>query len=389
MTHPILWSRRRALHLGLGTLASLGVSAKGCSSDSQEHPVQTIADSAADMAEIGQVPLKQRAVAKGLFYGAAGNPIVLSDAKLASTFARECGILVPENELKWQALRPAPDRFDFTQADWLLNFARSHKMLFRGHTLVWDQALPDWVKETVNRQNAKQFLVNHIQTVVKHYAGQMHSWDVVNEAISVPYSGRSDKFQESPWLEFLGTDYIELAFRAAAAADPQAMLAYNDRWVDYDTSRDNAQRATILKLLEHLKAKNTPIHALGIQAHLIGTETQFNPNKLRTFLRDVASLGLKILITELDVVDTDLPADVATRDRIVASAYDNYLSVVLDEPAVIGVLTWGLSDRYTWLSKFSPRPDKAAVRPLPFDTAMKPKLAWYAMARAFDRTRRR
>ncbi|HEY9637572.1 MAG TPA: endo-1,4-beta-xylanase, partial [Coleofasciculaceae cyanobacterium] len=72
------------------------------------------------------------------------------------------------------------------------------------------------------------------------------------------------------------------------------------------------------------------------------------------------------------------------RDRIVAKVYEDYLSVVLEEPAVIAVLTWGLSDRYTWHSQFNPRQDKAPVRPLPLDAQLTRKFAWNAIARAFD-----
>ncbi|MGA9382056.1 MAG: endo-1,4-beta-xylanase, partial [Phormidium sp.] len=110
----------------------------------------------------------------------------------------------------------------------------------------------------------------------------------------------------------------------------------------------------------------------------------FNQKKYSKFLSDVASLGLKIMITELDVEDDKLPRNIAIRDRMVAAAYQDYLSVVLEQPAVIGVLTWGLSDRYTWLSSYRPRPDKAPVRTLPLDANLQRKLAWNAIARAFD-----
>ncbi len=342
-----------------------------------------------DFQVVGQASLKKRAAAKGLIYGAAsGRDFLVSDTNLKASFVRECSILVPENELKWDTLRPAPDRFDFTQADWLAQFAQRSNMLFRGHTLVWYQQMPKWFNSVVNHQNAEKFLLKHITTVTKHYAGKMHSWDVVNEAIE-PEDGRSDALRKSPWLEFLGPDYIELAFRVAAEADPKTMLVYNENNLEYDTPAYEAKRTTVLKLLERLKARGTPIHALGIQSHLIGQETAFNPKKFRNFLSDVASLGLKILITELDVVDQQLPLDPMVRDRIVATRYEDYLSVVLDERAVIAVLTWGLSDKYTWYSRFSPRSDGAPVRPLPLDSNEKPKLAWNAMARAFDQAQKR
>ncbi len=378
-------TRRRALMLGMGTLtgvASITVSGKLRHLSNQ---LQALSSQHRDFAVTGNTPLRNRATAKGLLYGAACPYLMLSsDANLAARFAQECAILVSEWDLKWGTLRPTPDSFDFTKGDWLAEFARSHKMLFRGHTLVWHEDLPQWFYDTVNSENAQQILLEHITTVVKHYAGQIHSWDVVNEAI-VPTDNLPNGLRNTPWLQLLGPDYIEIAFRAAAEADPQAMLVYNDHRLDYDVRDDEARRNAVLKLLEHLKYRGTPIHALGIQAHLRGDETRFNRTKLQAFLHDVASLGLKILITEMDVTDQNLPTDARESDHIVAGIYEDYLSAVLEEPAVIAVLTWGLSDRYTWLSKYAPRKDKAPVRPLPLDAQLNRKLAWNAIARAFEK----
>ena len=383
-----LQSRRRFLHIGLSVLA--GASAViGKTFD--DYPNQAFGDAIKRDFKVSEhSPLKKRAAAKGLIYGAATmQNYLVSDTNFRSCFVRECGILVPENDLKWDALRPSPKKFDFTFADWLLGFTLRNGMLFRGHTLVWHMQLPQWFKEVVNRQNAEQFLQEHVATVTKRYAGQIHSWDVVNEAIE-PGDGHPDKLRKTPWLEFLGPDYIELAFRTAAAYDSQAMLVYNELGLEYDTNDGEARRTGVLKLLERLKSKGTPIHALGIQSHLIGDETRLSPKKLRKFLADVAELGLKIMITELDVVDQKLPSNSALRDRIVAARYQDYLSTVLQERAVIAVLTWGLSDKYTWHSSFNPRSDKTPVRPLPLDsTFLKRKLAWNAMARAFDQAPKR
>lgn len=353
------------------------------------NQVQALYNPKRDFKVVGQNSLKQRAALKGIIYGAAVEPeFFQSNTPFRASFIRDCGMIVPENALKWSQLRPAPDKYDFARADWLAAFARDRGMLFRGHTLVWYQAIPEWFKEVVNRQNAEKVLVEHITTVSKRYAGKMHSWDVVNEAID-PEAGRSDGLQNSPWLNLLGPDYIEIAFRATAAADPKAMLVYNETWIEYDIPKHEARRTATLKLLERLLKKGTPIHALGIQSHLMAHEKALNPKKLRAFLSDVASLGLKILITELDVIDQQLPADSVVRDRMVASVYEDYLSVVLDEKAVIAVLTWGLSDRYTWHASFLPRSDGKPVRPLPLDFDFQRKLAWNAIARAFDQARKR
>jgi endo-1,4-beta-xylanase len=392
MSKNRLMTRRNVLWLGLGTVASMGAVANS-KEMYKNQKIQSLYNPKRNFAVVGEASLKQRALDKKLIYGAAALYKDLStQTEFATSFAQECGMLVPEWEFKWSAgnalLRPGPDKFDFSATDWMANFAQTHGLLFRGHTLVWGLSLPSWFKETVNPQNAEQFLVNHIKTVVGRYAGRMHSWDVVNEAIE-PFDKRADNLRKNPWLEFLGPDYIDLAFRIAAQTDPKAMLVYNDYGLDYDNSKDEARRKGVLKLLENLKSKGTPIHALGIQAHLAGDSTEFNAKKVRNFLKEVANLGLKILITELDVVDKNLPLDVTVRDRIIAGVYEDYLSVALDEPAVIAVVTWGLSDGYTYISEFEPRADGAPVRPLPLDTNLKRKLAWNAIARSLKRTSRR
>jgi endo-1,4-beta-xylanase len=377
-------NRRQALKLGLTALAGMGGSI-AVARVTQPQPQSSNRNQDRVLVD-EDAPLRQHASAKGLIYGASARYRNLStDAAFAASFVRECDLLVPGNDLKWQILRPSPDRFDFTQADWMANFVRDRGMLFRGHTLVWHQSLPRWFRHIVNHQNAERFLIEHITTVAGHYAGRMHSWDVVNEAISLA-SERSDHLHPSPWLEFLGADYIDLAFRVAAEADPDALLVYNDNGMDHDTRGAEGKRVAILNLLEQLVDKGTPIHALGIQAHLFrqSHERRFNPEKLSRFLNDVASLGLKIMITELDVTDRYFPLEIETRDRMVAQAYEDYLSIVLEQPAVIAVITWGLSDRYTWLEKFRPREDGAPTRPLPLDHQLHRKLAWDAVARAFD-----
>ena len=133
-----------------------------------------------------------------------------------------------------------------------------------------------------------------------------------------------------------------------------------------------------------LRSKGVPVHALGIEAHLIAARDPFSAAKLSRFLQDVSSIGLKILVTELDVSDRYLPATLPLRDQMVADEYARFLAPVLDNKNVAAVLTWGLSDRYSWLKKFAPRADGQPVRPLPLDADLKPKLAWEAVARSLD-----
>ncbi|KAB8331468.1 endo-1,4-beta-xylanase [Scytonema tolypothrichoides VB-61278] len=383
---------RRSFLFGLGSLATMSAVATSKAAY-QNQQIQALDNPNRNFIISEGLSLKERAAKKGIIYGAAAHNIALSsDASYAAAIVQNCGVLVPELEFKWTAgnatLRPSPDRFDFSKADWMANFAKTHSLLLRAHTLVWHDSLPTWFDKTVNSHNAAQLLENHIQTVVKRYAGKIHSWDVVNEAIQ-PEDGRNDGLRMTSWLKVLGQNYIDLAFRLTAAADPKALLVYNDFGLDYDTPDQEARRTAVLKLLERLRTKGTPIHALGIQAHLSPGEKKFNPSKLRKFLQDVASMGLKIMITEMDVVDKKLPIDVKVRDRIIAGVYEDYLSTVLDEKAVIAVITWGLSDRYSYVNESQPRSDRAPVRPLPLDAQMQHKLAWNAIARAFDHAPKR
>lgn len=381
--------RRDLLRFGAGAIAGAGAVALGRSPQNSSQAETQLADSRSFDVE-GDRSLGARAAAKGILYGAAvRRSNLFEDTAFAARFVQECGMLVPERAMKWQALRPSLDKFDFEGADQLVDFATQHDLKLRGHTLVWHHSLPDWFAEQVTRQNAEQVLVNHIQTVAGHYAGKMQSWDVVNEAIQ-PKEEKPDGFRNSPWLQLLGQDYVELAFRVAAEADPDAMLLYNDYSLDYDTAEDETKRNAVLRLLERLKSREVPVHALGLQAHLDGQDSrQFNPAQMQRFLREVADLGLKIFVTELDVEDQRLPANIEQRDRIVAAAYEDYLTAVLAEPAVIAVLTWGLSDRYSWLSDYKPRDDGMPVRPLPLDADLQPKLAWNAIARVFDQAAQR
>jgi endo-1,4-beta-xylanase len=330
-------------------------------------------------------PLRRRAAAKGLFYGAASSKRILSsDAGFAKKFVEECTMLVPEWELKWKALRPAAADFNFDSFDWLLNFTQKNKMLFRGHNLVWHEDLPAWFESTVNKRNAEHFLLNHIKTVVSRHAGKVHSWDVVNEPVAYWDKSPDGLRTSSPWYKLLGPKDIDIAFHAAKEADPNTILVLNQNGAEQEGPGHDETRKAVLRLLERLKSSGTPINALGIEAHMGGKAGGFNKSKFRTFLSDVAGLDLKIIITELDVNDSNLPGEIAVRDRIIAGIYEDFLSVALAEKAVIGVLTWGLSDKYTWLANYAPRGDKMPVRPLPLDANFNRKPAWEAIARCFD-----
>lgn len=330
------------------------------------------------------VPLKARAAQRGLFCGSAVTQTHFThDPAFEAAVAAQCSIIVPELELKWERLRPTPDTYNFSSADWLSNYAQHHHMKFRGHALIWHEELPSWFAGYVTPQNAKALLLDHIAAVVGRYAGKVHSWDVVNEVVWPP-DKRSDGLRDSPWMRNLGPAHIEMAFRAAAQADPRALLTWNENWLEEESSLGDAKRTFLLQHLKDMLSRGVPIQAIGLESHLIGDHKNIAGPHFKEFLSRISDMGLKILVTEMDIRDFNLPNDIAPRDRAVADLYFSYLSTVLEYKAVLAVLTWGMSNKYSWTATFNPRADHAPVRPLPYDADMHPTPAWYAIARALD-----
>ncbi len=333
----------------------------------------------------GAASLAARAARTRLPYGCAVVPERLNmDMQYTRTIIEQCSILVAENAMKWAAIHPQPNAFNFAGADKLLAFAQAHNMQVRGHNLSWHQALPPWFKMTVNRENAQAILVQHIQTVAGRYAGKLHSWDVVNEAIRVR-DGRSDGLRTTPWLELIGENYIDIAFRTARQADLHALLTYNDYGIEYDSPNEERKRAAVLALLRGMRKRKTPIDAVGIQSHLhAGSQADFGRG-LKHFLHEVRKLDLQVFITEMDVDDSKLTTDAEQREVAVAAIYQKYFDLMLRDPQVTAALTWGITNRYTWLSHIHPRKDGGQSIALPFDTNYQPSKAFFAMGIAFDR----
>lgn len=336
----------------------------------------------------GPRSLRAAAASHGMLVGCAVIPAKLDgEPEYAKTVAEQANIVVPENALKWAALRPAPEQFDFRGADDIMVFALTHDQRVRGHNLCWHEALPAWFATTVNRENAAHYLTQHIATVAGRYAGKIHSWDVVNEAVDVK-SGRPDGLRTSPWLELIGPGYIELAFRAARAADGHALLTYNDYGIELDTPEQIDKRGQVLMLVRRLRARGVPIDAVGVQSHLTAGDPLPGEGLVR-FVRELGSMGLEVFITEMDVNDKNLPEAVEQRDAAVAAVYRNYLTMMLAQPNVNVALTWGITDRYTWLSGTKHgRADGRPERPLPFDYDYQPTPAFFAERAAMESRRK-
>ncbi len=316
--------------------------------------------------------LKYHAERAGRQVGVFAGAYLKFQSEWASLIAAEFSMIGDGNDLKFSdRLRPTPDTYNFAPADWTLDWAQSHGLLFRGHCLVWWNALPKWFQEYVTPENARRVMTDHITTVVKHYAGRVYSWDVVNEAIY--HDNRPDGLRRKPWLDFIGPDYIDIAFHAAAAADPKAHRVLNECYIEHDTPSEIARRASFLALVTRLKRDGVPITSVGIQSHLRGN-TPVDEAGMLTFMKKVQDLGLEIMITEFDVDDVGLPAEMI--DQVVAQKYRRYVELVGPYASLIAFQQ--LEDN----PSAPRRPDGVVSRPNLFDVKGQRKASYDAVATA-------
>ena len=309
----------------------------------------------------------------------------------AALIERECSLLVPENQLKWQWVRRGgPASFDFGAFDAILAYAEAKGFKLRGHTLFWtpDKWYPKWLAEMQFRSpaEAERLLVNHVETVCRRYRGKIYSYDVVNEAIQ-PETGAIRGTNVTRAIG--GEAFLDLMYHTAREADPGAELVYNDYMSWEWTGVDQTHAAGVLKLLEGFRKRGTPVDTLGVQSHIrllkkepVADLVRDYEGPWRQFLDRVVAMGYKLKITEFDVNDKAAPTDVAVRDSMIADYAKAYLDLMLSYPQLNDMLCWGMCDRYSWLNGFDPRSDGTRQRGTPYDVNFRPKPLREAIAAA-------
>jgi len=342
------WSRRRLLAAGLIAGASLAVRAAPARAAEAEAPTPTPETPTPIYTAAGEIrPLKDIARERGIVYGSA---IMVSQLLPQDAFTRllkrEVAAIVPENEMKWAEMIDETGAVRYSIADRLMEFAHANRLLLRGHNLLWFWRTPKSFLELPDRASALDAMLLRVRDLAGRYRGRVDSWDVVNEPVN-PLAGRPDGLRTEVFLDKIGPEYLDLAYRAAREADPKARLVLNDYDVEYDTPDMDLKRAAVLRACERMLKVGTPLDALGVEAHLSIGRHPFSAKKLRDFLAEAAKMGLEIQITELDCSDELAPDDLAARDLLVAEEYRRFLEIVLDDPAVKMLFTWGLSDRYS------------------------------------------
>jgi endo-1,4-beta-xylanase len=327
------------------------------------------------------------AAEKGIRFGASFAVHELDGSRgndYAQIYVRDARLLTSELAFKLATLRPTADKIDFQGADRLLTFAEKHAMQVRGHTLIWNDALPDWIKQA-SAADCGELLQSHIETVVTRYRDRVTYWDVVNEPIG-PWDNNPGNLRGGPFYTALGEGYIHRAFEVARRSAPNATLVLNEAQTETQDDNGAIFRDSLLSLLKRLKSQGTPIDAVGIESHL-KVMAPYDFPAFAGFLSDIADMGYAIHITELDVNDTGVGGSIAERDAKVAALYEAYLAEVLKLKAVKVVELWQLSDGTSWMkdpatvAQLDIRPD---ARPLIYDDAFRKKPAWEAVARALS-----
>lgn len=380
-------SRRQALACGLAVTAS------ACAA-----PI-------ARGSAVAEPSLKELARRSGRRFGSAvawGAPgadrASFANPAYAAILERECELLVPENELKWQWIRPSATDFDFRQFDAIADYAAANGFDLRGHTLFWapEKWYPNWLvgHDFGSRPatSAAALLTEHVRTVARRYGTRIYSYDVVNEAVQ-PETGAIRDTVVSRAMG--GEAMLDLMFHTAKAEAPHAELVYNDYMSWELTREDPTHMRGVLKLLEGFRKRGTPVDTLGIQSHIrllkdlpVADIVRESEGPWRRFLDEVVAMGYKLVITEFDVNDQKAPDDIELRDRMVADYAKAYLDVMLSYPQLRDILAWGMVDRYSWLTDFDPRTDKSIKRGTPYDSAFRPKPLRASIASSFASARR-
>jgi endo-1,4-beta-xylanase len=298
------------------------------------------------------VTLRDAAAPHNIVIGAAAASAFLSEPEYSAILGSEFSQLQAENEMKFGVIHPRPDTdpnpYNFKGGDALVAFAQDHHMVVRGHTLVWHNQVPDWVKKGgYTAPQLAAILQGHIHTVMTHYASRVFAWDVVNEAFNDDGTMRHTIWFDQPGIGAGdGTKYIEQVLRWAHEADPGAKLFYND----YNAEVENKKSDAIYAMAKDFKMRGVPLDGIGFQAHV---SLKFDgAENMASFARNLerfAKLRLELHITELDVrLDNSSAASLSAQ----AHLYGEITTLCVQQPACKLLQTWGFTDKHSWIPGF-------------------------------------
>jgi endo-1,4-beta-xylanase len=315
-------------------------------------------------------PLRVAAQASGKLVGAAVQSAFLGDGRYTSVLTRHFNYLTAEYEMKWDPIEATRGINDFNGGDAIVAYGQARGMQIKGHALIWHGAVPGWVGG-LSTADLRAAFENHIRSVAGHYQGRVRAWDVVNEAVADDGSGLRD----TVFRQKLGDQYIADAFRLAREADPRALLFYND----YGGEGLNRKSDRIYDLVQGLRAQGVPIDGVGLQMHISASSPPSDASIAANMSR-LASLGLSVNISEMDVRIRDLPGTLQARLNAQKPVYHSIVGACVSEPRCDGVTFWGFTDAHSWING-----QFGADNPLLFDEQYGAKPAYYGVLDALWR----
>ncbi|ATO12698.1 1,4-beta-xylanase [Micromonospora sp. WMMA2032] len=338
--------------------------------------------------------LRALAQRHGLYIGTAVDMDALADPadpRYRELAGSEFSTVTAENAMKWESLEPTRGTYNWTPADQLVDFARQHGQRVRGHVLVWHNQLPAWLTDgvadgSIDKAELRRILRDHITAVVRHFKGRIWQWDVVNEAVSDPWDTPSTLHYKGFWAENLGPGYIADAFRWARAADPKALLFYNDYNIEAFGSGNPADDKTqfVYEMARDLRARGVPIDGVGSQGHLGTQYGNYDTLQVAAALRRFAGLGLATAFTEVDVrsqltagVQAGDSAEINPRLQASAANFSTLLRACLAERHCLSFTLWGFTDRHSWVPDWFENPPEGLATA--YDENYRPKRAYQEM----------
>jgi endo-1,4-beta-xylanase len=334
---------------------------------------------------------------KGDFYiGAAINASILTGSRqgLKEIVKNDFNSITAENEFKWSVINPSEGEWRYDFPDEFVKFGQENDMYMLGHCLVWHSQVPrglfvDSTGSNISKDALVKKMQDHINTLVGRYKGKIQAWDVVNEAITP-----EDRWRKSKWIEIIGPEFMEYAFRFAHEVDPNAHLLYNDYNMD-----DAKRRQYVVEVLKDYKKRGVPIHGIGMQGHY---HLETPPiEEIEKSIKAYIAEGVKVHFTEVDI--DVLPSNTAPTAEISATAayqeslnpykeglpkeiedklakrYEQLFKLFLKYKDDIERITfWGVSDDMSWKNDFPVR--GRTNYPLLFNREHKPKECYHAIA---------
>jgi len=308
-----------------------------------------------------------RAVAGARRIGAAVEARRLAEPAFARVLAANFSSLTPENDMKWARVEPSPGQFSFGAGDALVAFAEQNGMRVRGHTLVWHTQLAPWVAGLAG-EALHAAMLRHITGEVSHWKGKISQLDLLNEALA---DGPAGGLRHDSPFTALGPTFVDDAFRAAHAADPDAQLFYNDYQIE---GLGTAKAEAAYQLARRLRAAGVPIGGVGFQMH-VDPRHWPDADLIRRNLERFAALGLAVEITEMDVPLGEMKGNGAQRLEQQKRLTHDIVAACVAVSACSGVTFWGFTDRYSWLNsrQWGWLRGRGPAHPLPFDAEYAPK----------------